>query len=242
MASARNSKTTTADAALDPSVGVDNPQASNDPPVSDLASVVPEEFRQYLAAAVWMPASEVRRWLDNPRRNEAAIPKVRVSLVRFGFVAPICIWTSRKQMVAGHTRLDAYEAECEADATWVPRGAPGPGLVPVRFHEFRSEPEAEAYALADNKLGEFSEWDEGKLASVVRRVAEADANAIRAAGYDDDAIASICRRIQEDDDRLPSDGSGEGGGDPPESDIEPGPALGLGVCMACGQAIRDAEE
>lgn len=131
------------------------------------SSSVPEEFQKYESAAVWLPVEVVRRWAQNPRDNAAAIEPVANSISRFGFVAPICIWSSKQEMVAGHTRLSAYERLTAADASFVPRGAPGPGLVPVRFHEFASAAEAHAYALADNKLGEIAQWDMALLPEVM---------------------------------------------------------------------------
>ncbi len=50
-----------------------------------------------------------------------------------------------------------------ADPKFVPRGAPGPGLVKVTFHDFVNEDEADAYAYADNKLGQLAGWDDKLL-------------------------------------------------------------------------------
>lgn len=127
------------------------------------ASAVPSEFAHLVSAGVWLPVEELHRWLKNPRKNAKAVPRVRLSIEKFGFVAPICLWTSKRRMVAGHTRLDAFEElRKEKGAAWAPKNAPGPGLIKVTFHEFVNEAEATAYAIADNRLGEIAEWDEGK--------------------------------------------------------------------------------
>lgn len=56
--------------------------------------------------------------------------------------------------------------------------------MPVRFHEFASEPEADAYALADNRLNELAEWDDEGLARVLAELSPEDA-AIAGFGPDD---------------------------------------------------------
>ena len=171
-----------------------NAVGGNEPPA--LASVVPAEFAKYIAAAVWVPWEVALAWDDNPRDNEEAVEKVAASIERFGFVAPICLWTSRKRMVAGHTRLGGFRLLLDRDPGFVPVGAPGPGLVPVRFHEFQSEAEADAYALADNKLGELARWNDEKLGRVVARIHRDDAAALTVAGYGDSEESAILARVR----------------------------------------------
>lgn len=92
-------------------------------------------------------------WLENPRVNQAAIPKVAESIKTFGFGAPIIIRKANNEIIAGHTRLAA---------------AISIGLVevPVRVLDLTAE-QAHALAVADNKLGELAEWDDEKLAIVI---------------------------------------------------------------------------
>lgn len=149
-------------------------------------SLVPSEFKKYLAAAYWMPPSVLEPWAKNPRIIVKAIDKVAASIRRFGFVAPICIWTSKKRMVAGHTRLAAFNKIASVDPSFVPRDAPGPGLVPVRFHEFASEQEADAYALTDNKLGEIATWDDAGVAAVLATLRD-DRALVDVTGFDYDS-------------------------------------------------------
>ena len=126
------------------------------------------------AAALWLPLGQLRRWEKNPRKNDPAAARVAASIRRFGFVAPIVVWTSANRMVAGDTRLKAMRLIERETPTFVPRGAPGPGMARVVFHEFDSEAEADLYALADNRLNEIAEWDE-------------DARDAILVGYDDEA-------------------------------------------------------
>ena len=96
----------------------------------------------------WLPVAAVRPWSKNPRKNKVAIEPVSASIKRFGFVSPVVIWPEGDRMVAGHTRLLALEGLLKADPRFTPPGAPGPGLVPVRFQSFGSEAEAMAALLA----------------------------------------------------------------------------------------------
>lgn len=127
-------------------------------------AVTPETLPEFTADthARWLPIAEVRKWDKNPRINAEAIPKVADSIRRFGVVAPAVVWEEAGRLVAGHTRIAALESILAADPTFVPKGAsPGvrPGMIPVRFHPFASEAEADAYAIADNRLNEIARWD-----------------------------------------------------------------------------------
>jgi DNA modification methylase len=152
-----------------------------------------------------MPHDKLLAWEGNP--NLGDIDAVAASIERFGFIAPICIWTSRGRMVAGHTRLLAFRMLLEADATFIPRGAPGLGLVPVRWHEFRDEADAEAYALADNRLSELAKTDDRKLAAALERIRRADKTLPKIAGFDETKLAVVRARAervpQGDPDKLP---------------------------------------
>ncbi len=92
-------------------------------------------------------------WLENPRVNQAAIPKVAESIKTFGFGAPIIIRKANNEIIAGHTRLAAAISIGLAE-------------VPVRVLDLTAE-QAHALAVADNKLGELAEWDDEKLAIVI---------------------------------------------------------------------------
>jgi len=130
----------------------------------DLGAVAPPTGSAVESAAEWVPLDRVKLWERNPRKNDPAVPKVARSIRRYGFVAPLVVWRSRDRLVAGHTRYRAMELLLREDPAFIPRGAPGAGLVPVRFHEFLSEAEANAYAIADNRLAEEAEWDDAALA------------------------------------------------------------------------------
>jgi|GEM_PF-777033 len=125
--------------------------------------------------SVWLPHAELKRWESNPRDNEANVPRVAASIERFGFVNPIVVWRKAGRMVAGDTRLLAFRLLLEQHGPgFTAKGAPGPGLVRVVFHDFASEEEADLYALADNRLNELSDWDGKRLDEVLARYDDED--------------------------------------------------------------------
>lgn len=102
------------------------------------------------AAAVWVAPSELRPWAKNPRRNEHAVAAVAASIEEFDFGAPIVARLANNEIIKGHTR-------------WLAANRLKLKLVPVRFLDI-SETKAHKLALADNKLGELSDWDDALVA------------------------------------------------------------------------------
>ncbi len=147
--------------------------------------------RPGLPAAYWTPIGGLQKWLKNPRKNQRAVPQVARSIRKYGFVAPVVVWQSRRRLVAGHTRILALESILQAEPGFVPRDAPGVGLVPVRYHEFTDEAEANAYALADNKLNEAAEWDSALLAEVMTDLRASDETLLADTGFSEDEISSL---------------------------------------------------
>jgi DNA modification methylase len=119
-------------------------------------------------AAVWVPRTQLLPWSENPRKNSAAVDKVVASIKRFGFGNPILARQADNEVIAGHTRLLAAEKL-------------GLEFVPVRFMDL-DPADAHMMALADNKLGEISEWDDEMLS---RQVAEMDAADAELLGFDE---------------------------------------------------------
>jgi site-specific DNA-methyltransferase (adenine-specific) len=132
---------------------------------------------------VWLPLDALRPWEGNPRHNDGRpVERVAESIRRFGFVAPIVVWRGRNRIVAGHTRLKALRKLVAEEPGFTPHGAPGPGLARVVFHEFADDAEADAYAIADNRLGELARWDTEKLDEVLARLTAEDRVVV---GFDD---------------------------------------------------------
>ena len=104
-------------------------------------------------AAEWVETSTLLPWVKNPRKNEAAVKEIAKSIKRFGFASPIIARRENGEVIAGHTRLKA------AVYLKMPK-------VPVRYLDI-PEREAHLLALADNKLGEISEWDTDALQGIL---------------------------------------------------------------------------
>lgn len=92
-------------------------------------------------------------WYKNPRINDEASKRLAKMIEEHGFLDPV-IATRDGVIRAGHTRVKAAVIN-------------GMEKVPVIFVDFDSEKHAEAYSIADNKAGEWSEWDFQKLADLL---------------------------------------------------------------------------
>ncbi len=88
---------------------------------------------------------ELKPYEKNPRRNDESVQYVANSIKEFGFKVPIVI-DKEKVIVAGHTRYKAAKKL-------------GLSKVPCIVADDLTEAQIKAFRLADNKVGEFSEWD-----------------------------------------------------------------------------------
>src|SRR5262245_27928299 len=103
----------------------------------------------------WVPIGRLFGNPSNPRINESAVDPVAASLRRFGWRQPIVAKPSG-EVIAGNTRLKAATKLAMTD-------------VPVIWFE-GTDIEATAYAIADNRTHEFSEWDEPALAKLLQEL------------------------------------------------------------------------
>lgn len=98
-----------------------------------------------------MPVSKIIPYARNPRKNDGLpVAKVKASLKEFGWQQPIVI-DAQNIIVVGHTR---FKAAIELGMT----------EVPVHVADNLTPAQIKAYRLADNKTGEFAEWDMELLA------------------------------------------------------------------------------
>jgi ParB-like chromosome segregation protein Spo0J len=93
--------------------------------------------------------SEIHPYENNPRNNDSAVPFVMNSIQEFGFKVPIVIDTEGT-IVCGHTRYKAAKKLKMA-------------TVPCILADDLNEDQIKAFRLADNRVGEFSEWNMEKL-------------------------------------------------------------------------------
>lgn len=107
-----------------------------------------------------LSVDELIPYQNNPRKNDEAVDKVALSISAFGFKVPIVI-DRNKVIVTGHTRLKAAKKL-------------GLKTVPCIMADDLSEEQIKAFRLADNKVAEFSEWDEEKLLKELEALGDID--------------------------------------------------------------------
>lgn len=122
-------------------------------------------------------------WEHNPRINTEAVSKVARSIERFGFASPIIAREEDSMVIAGHTRIAAARTL-------------GLKTVPVRFMKL-DRTEAELLAIADNKIGEISYWDNEKLDELVSSLETQDLSDI---GFSDLEIDVLLEDVASYDD------------------------------------------
>lgn len=119
---------------------------------------------------VLLPIAEVRPYDKNPRKNEKAVKYVKESIRQFGFKVPIVI-DSNRVIVCGHTRLLAAKSL-------------GMTEVPCIMADDLTDDQIKAFRLADNKVGEFAEWDLDLLGNELDAIADASDIDMESLGFD----------------------------------------------------------
>jgi len=113
--------------------------------------------------------SQLKPWRGNPRKHSDDVDALVRSIERFGWTNPILIQRGTLRVIAGHGRLQAAK-----DA----------GLTSVPTIELDlDDQDADAYTVADNRLGELSEWDTDALTNILDSLTDA--------GYDISSPVSI---------------------------------------------------
>lgn len=116
-------------------------------------SAVPSGERATWNVAFW-PLAQIKRYPNNPRRNEAAISKVAASIRDFGWQQVIVV-DEDAVILAGDTRLSAAQLLGYAEA-------------PVHVAAGLTEEQKRAFRLADNRVAQEAEWDEARLIEEIR--------------------------------------------------------------------------
>lgn len=112
------------------------------------AEVMPLEFDPAC------PLTKLKMWKNNPRRNDAAVPKLAVILKEKGQVSPIVADKKTGIVYKGNTTLKALLSMGKKTAR-------------VQWASFPSEAAAIAYGIADNKSSEWAEWDQDVLGGLL---------------------------------------------------------------------------
>jgi DNA methylase len=162
-------------------MGRANPQIAPTPELGEGRRI------EYIALDEIVPASR------NPRRH--GIDGIRSSIGRFGFATPALRDERTGRLVAGHGRTLALAAMREAGENPPAGIRPAPDgrwLVPVICGwASRSDAEADAYLVADNRHTELAGWDDAGLHALLASIGEVDPDLVAIAGYDDADIAAL---------------------------------------------------
>lgn len=181
------------------------------------------------AAAVWRQLDAVEPWDKNPRTNDHAVPDVAASISSTAWGAPLVAQRSSGRVIAGHTRLKAaryltehvwqpgddelaghWRERTEDDGPWQLDGAPAAGMIPVRYVDVDDET-ADRMAIADNRTGELSGWEEGGLAEIMGGFRDSgDPDWLFGLGFQPDEAAAV---LGEWVDPFADVGGGAGGDD-----------------------------
>lgn len=155
----------------------------------------------------WITLDEIHPYEKNPRQNEDAVQYVANSIKEFGWKQPIVV-DKDGVIIAGHTR---YKAEKKL----------GLEKVPVITADDLTEEQVKAYRLADNKTGEFAQWDMDLLNQELGDILDLN--------MDDFGFQNVG-----DIDFMDFDGDGDGGGSRM--------AMGNKFRVVLGPAIFDIED
>ena len=126
----------------------------------------------------WVPLTRVFLSPSNPRVNDPAVEPVAASLRRFGWQQPIVARRSG-EVIAGNTRLKAAKKL-------------GLESVPVVWFE-GTDLDATAYQIADNKVHEYSTWDDAALAKILQELRAEDS--LEGVGFSVSDIDELLREL-----------------------------------------------
>ena len=93
---------------------------------------------------------------NNPRRNDRAVAALAESIKAYGFKVP-CVIDKNGVLITGHTR---YKAAKKLGYT----------EIPCIIADDLTEEQIAEFRIADNKVGEISQWDKGKLAIEIAKM------------------------------------------------------------------------
>ena len=148
------------------------------------------------------PIERLRPYARNAKMHGPdQVARIAASMARFGWTVP-CMVGDDGELIAGHGRVLA--------ATEL-----GLAEVPVIRLGHLDEAERRAYRIADNKLTELGDWDEGLLRDEVAGLLAEDFD-LSLLGFAEDELEAL---LQDPD--LGEDGAAEGEDDVPEPPVDP---------------------
>ena len=133
---------------------------------------------------------EVKPYKNNPRVNDEAVDTVAESIKEFGFQQPIVV-DKKMVIIVGETRLKAAKKL-------------GLKKVPVQIATNLTAKQAKQYRIADNRVSEFSEWDDKKLSKELEELGNLD-NGLDHLGFSQEEIDSFMSVDDDNDSEVSVD-------------------------------------
>ncbi len=132
----------------------------------------------------------------NPRRGD--VDAIAASLDRFGQVKPVVVSTDNRIIAGNHTHAAAVRLGWDQIAA-------------VRVDLHSTDAQALALAVADNRTGDLSRWDNDQLMEFLTEIQTADADLLESTGFtakqlDDLASTAAPPAFPTDDGDIPSEG------------------------------------
>lgn len=153
---------------------------------------IAERRIEYLPLVGLVPAD------TNPKRHRLDL--LRSSIDRFGFATPALRDERTGRLVVGHGRtntLTVMHAAGESPPDGIEVDDTGGWLVPVVVGwSSRSDAEASAYLIADNRHSELGGWDHNELTDLLGDLATTDADLVAVAGWDPAELADLLKASQ----------------------------------------------
>lgn len=113
---------------------------------------------------VEVPITSIKLWAKNPRKNDAAVPKLAELFKTRPQITPVVVWPKNGVCYKGNTTIKALRLLNKT-------------TIKVLYYDFPSEASAIAYGIADNKSSEWSQWDDAVLGSLLNAHETIDATA-----------------------------------------------------------------
>ena len=160
----------------------------------------------------------------NPRINAHVVDEVAASIQEFGFRQPIVV-DSEMVIIVGHVRYKAAQKL-------------GLKEVPVNIMTGMSKAKIKAYRIADNKLGEKSQWDNALLHLEIGELEEEGYDKSKT-GFNDEELNSLSHSLNGLQDGI--DGEEEGAVDEADTKATIGPytfVIGRGQYLEWIEEIR----
>ena len=133
----------------------------------------------------YISTDELIPYVNNPRNNDGeAVDKVAASIKEYGFKQPIII-DKDNVIVAGHTRF---------------KGAKKLGLakVPVIRADDLTPAQVKGFRIADNKVAEYSSWDNELLALELEGLQDLDFD-LDLTGFDELEIENLLNQEEQEE-------------------------------------------